>query len=378
VRAAGRALGLAVAGAALLGPGAAALADPRGQTPVYWWPAQVSAGQQALTVVYESSCSAGAPHALVAETAATITIELLATPSAQCNMPSSFGQLVIVLAHRVGGRPVVGARADPALPGGAPIRNVAGHTAQGSPRAPWVVGLDALDAKLALRRAGLIPHASSPSLTAEVVGEQQVGPDPLKVTLATSARPQRRTPAGAGLSGAAATPTIGVAPSPPPPSPAAPPTCADTDLMPTSANLTRVGFATLCLVNQQRVQAGRVALVGDAHLQLTADLHSLDMVVNDYFSHVTPAGEKFAARLLASGFVPPGTAYQLGENLAWATGSLSTPASVVAAWMHSAHHRANILNPGYRQTGLGIVPAVPAIASQAPGATYTQDFGELG
>jgi uncharacterized protein YkwD len=366
------------AGAALMGLVPAVVAGPPEQTPLYWWPAQVSGGQQALTLIYDSSCSTGTPHALVAETPAAVAIELLATQSTQCATSPSLRRLVVVLAHRVGGRPVVGSRADPGLAGGAPTRDVAGHTAQGSPRAPWVVGLDTLDAKLALRRAGLIPHASSPNLAAEVVGEQQAGPDPLKVTLATSARPQRRTPAGAGLSGAAATPAIGVSPPPPPPPAAAPPTCADTNLVPTSANLTRVGFATLCLVNQQRVQAGRVALVGDPHLQLTADLHSLDMVVNDYFSHVTPAGERFAARLLASGFVPPGTAYQLGENLAWATGSLSTPASVVAAWMHSPHHRANILNPGYRQTGLGIIPAVPASVSQAPGATYTQDFGELG
>jgi uncharacterized protein YkwD len=157
-----------------------------------------------------------------------------------------------------------------------------------------------------------------------------------------------------------------------------PPTCANTGLEPNSRNLATVGLATLCLVNQERVWAGRVPLVDDGYLQLAADRHSLDMVVTDYFSHVSPAGESFLSRLLASGFVPPRAQFQLGENLAWGTFSLSTPASIVAAWMHSPHHRANILDPSYRQTGLGIVPAVPALESQGPGATYTQEFGTLG
>lgn len=377
-RAACCALGvLAAAGAAHTPLSPTARADPTSQAPVYWWPAQVSHDQRTLTVIYDRSCATSPPRALIAETTATVTIELLAAQSVPCSMPPSFGQLAVRLGHRVGGRPVVGARADPRLPGGSPIQDVAGRTAQGAPLPPRVVGLDALDAKLALRRAGLIPHASSPSLTAEVIAERPVRSDVRKVRLAIMARPRRHARAGAGLTGAAHTPASG-APPPLPPIARRPPTCANTGLEPNSRNLATVGLATLCLVNQERVWAGRVPLVDDGYLQLAADRHSLDMVVTDYFSHVSPAGESFLSRLLASGFVPPRAQFQLGENLAWGTFSLSTPASIVAAWMHSPHHRANILDPSYRQTGLGIVPAVPALESQGPGATYTQEFGTLG
>jgi len=44
--------------------------------------------------------------------------------------------------------------------------------------------------------------------------------------------------------------------------------------------------------------------------------------------------------------------------------------------MHSPEHRANILNPGFREVGVGVVPGVPAPAAGGlAGATYTADFG---
>jgi uncharacterized protein YkwD len=95
------------------------------------------------------------------------------------------------------------------------------------------------------------------------------------------------------------------------------------------------------------------------------------MVVNNYFSHTTPTGEVVSVRALAWGFVVPGKGFQLGENLAWGTRNLSAPGSIVTSWMASPEHRANILDPAYRETGMSIVPA-------APGATYTQEFGVVG
>jgi uncharacterized protein YkwD len=373
---------LAIAVTGVWSLGTSALAAPGGQSQLYWWPAQVSHDQKALSVIFDSSCATSAPHALVGETTSSVTIELLATQTAQCQSPPTFAELRVPLAHRLGGRPIVGSRADPNLPGGAPTRDVAGATAAGSPRAPQVVGFNAMDAKLALRRAGLTPHATSSSLSAEVTGQQQVAAAPRKVLLATTPRPRPPVaPAATQLSLGAATPALPAPPSPPPAAaaaPAPPTTCANTDLVPNSSNLDQVGTATLCLVNQQRAQAGLAPLAGDMHLQIAADEHSLDMVVANYFSHTTPAGESFATRLLASGFVSPGMPYALGENIAWGTGSLSTPASIVTAWMNSPEHRANILDPGYTYTGMGIVPAVPAVESQAAGATYTQEFGALG
>ena len=64
----------------------------------------------------------------------------------------------------------------------------------------------------------------------------------------------------------------------------------------------------------------------------------------------------------------------IGENLAWGTGALATPASIMQAWMNSPGHRENILDPEYREIGIGVVAGNPSTATGA-GATYANAFG---
>ncbi len=154
--------------------------------------------------------------------------------------------------------------------------------------------------------------------------------------------------------------------------------CANTELVPSSSNIAQVREATLCLINEQREQHGELALAESSKLLAAAQGHSEDMVARDYFEHTTPTGEEFSTRIVATGYVPRGAAYELAENIDMATLSLSTPAATVNAWMNSPEHRANILNGELRETGVGIAPAAPAyFAEGQPGATYTQDFGVL-
>jgi uncharacterized protein YkwD len=53
---------------------------------------------------------------------------------------------------------------------------------------------------------------------------------------------------------------------------------------------------------------------------------------------------------------------------------MSTPRSIMRAWMHRTGHRANILNSRFREIGLGVHRGVPA-ATHMAGATFTTDFG---
>ena len=70
--------------------------------------------------------------------------------------------------------------------------------------------------------------------------------------------------------------------------------------------------------------------------------------------------------------------YAIGENIGWGTLSLSTPGAMVGAWMASPDHRANILDPRFRDTGVGVSPQAPqALSAGASGGTYTQDFGVI-
>src|SRR6202011_5092993 len=110
------------------------------------------------------------------------------------------------------------------------------------------------------------------------------------------------------------------------------------DQQPTASNVIAIESATLCLVNRERTARGLVALRLDTLLQGVAVAHSADMVARDYFAHTTPSGETAPARIIASGYAPAGAGYTVGENIAYGTGSRSTPRSIVAAWMNSPGH----------------------------------------
>ncbi|TMK40663.1 MAG: CAP domain-containing protein [Actinobacteria bacterium] len=159
-------------------------------------------------------------------------------------------------------------------------------------------------------------------------------------------------------------------------SPSVPATCAGADLAPTPDDIDQVRSATTCLVNQRRADAGLPALRPNGVLQGVAQAHSQEMVALDYFAHNSPTGQTPAARVLASGYIPAGSAWSLGENIAFGTSELGTPREIVKAWMASPGHRENILDSSYRDTGMGVVAAAPpSMSGGEPGATYTQEFG---
>jgi uncharacterized protein YkwD len=154
--------------------------------------------------------------------------------------------------------------------------------------------------------------------------------------------------------------------------------CADIGLVPTPPTGSRAEAATFCLVNVQRARHGLRALRQNADLARSSDRHSADMVSQNYFDHTSPTGETPLARIKASTYLPRRSAYLVGENIAIGTMQLATPASIVASWMQSPEHRANILNPDFRDSGVGIVAQAPSQYSGGQGgATYTQQFGVI-
>ena len=158
-----------------------------------------------------------------------------------------------------------------------------------------------------------------------------------------------------------------------PAAPAAPAECANTTLAPDAANLELIRAALVCLHNQIRAQSGLVTLAANNALAVAAAGHSDDMVARGYFDHISPDGGTFDKRVLAAGYAANGEGWNLGENLAWGTGELATPAGMMRAWMNSEGHRENILNGDYRELGFGIHLGTPT--GSAEGVTITAEFG---
>lgn len=112
------------------------------------------------------------------------------------------------------------------------------------------------------------------------------------------------------------------------------------------------------LTNAERTRAGCRPLVRDDRLTAAAQRHAEDMATHGYFSHTGRDGRRSAERIRDAGYPRPG-----GENIARGQ---ETPERVVAAWMASKPHRANILNCELRAIGVGY---------DTRGPHWVQNFG---
>jgi len=152
--------------------------------------------------------------------------------------------------------------------------------------------------------------------------------------------------------------------------------CPDRELAPSAATLRAMAAATLCLVNGERADRGLAPLAPNARLAHAATAYARDLVAGSYFSHTGRDGSGVLERIRRSGYLPRGAAWVLGENLAWGSGGLATPSAIMRAWMNSPGHRENILNPDFREVGVGVVAGNPK-AKNGVGATYATEFGAI-
>ena len=152
--------------------------------------------------------------------------------------------------------------------------------------------------------------------------------------------------------------------------------CPGADLTPSSENVSQIRTATLCLLNRERTRRGMKRLSESPQLRKTAENYSRTMVAQSFFDHVSPSGSTLLTRVKRStAYLQNVRSWALGENIAWGTGELATPAETMKGWMASSGHRHNILNRRFRHVGIGIALGAPVDAQGLPAATYTTDFG---
>lgn len=97
---------------------------------------------------------------------------------------------------------------------------------------------------------------------------------------------------------------------------------------------------------QRQENGGLAALKENSQLDTIAEERLADMFQKQYFAHVSPLGESATTVAADIGY----DYLELGENLA--LGNFGGDEKVVAAWMASPGHRANILNPRYSEIGV--------------------------
>jgi uncharacterized protein YkwD len=99
------------------------------------------------------------------------------------------------------------------------------------------------------------------------------------------------------------------------------------------------------------------------NLRCAARLHSQDMSARGYFDHENPDGDGPPERMDAAGYM--GGTY--GENIAMGQ---RTPEQVVAGWMDSDGHCANIMREQFTEIGVGFFQG-----DGRSGYYWTQNFG---
>ena len=121
----------------------------------------------------------------------------------------------------------------------------------------------------------------------------------------------------------------------------------------------------LTLINAERAALGLNALLLDLGLDQAAEAHSLDMATHSCFSHDSCNGTLWSTRI--KGYYNENTA--LGEIIG---AGYATAEAVVAGWMNSPGHKANILDASFKVAGVGLVNGVVGSAYQT---YWTVDFG---
>lgn len=146
-----------------------------------------------------------------------------------------------------------------------------------------------------------------------------------------------------------------------------------------SSRLTRVtslDSALFAQVNAFRATHGLGQLRVSPSLAAAARAHSTQMARLGYFSHNSANGGSFSSRI--STYYPARgyRSWTVGENLLWASPDVGA-ARALRLWLASPPHRANLLNPSWREIGLSAVHSsrAPGVYGNSPTTIVTADFG---
>ena len=140
--------------------------------------------------------------------------------------------------------------------------------------------------------------------------------------------------------------------APPPPAPTPRPA-------PPARSLSTIVDTVFILTNRERVRASLTPVRRNAELARAAQLQAEQMAAAGKLAHEIP-GSRFPT--LASRLKLVGYQYRaVGENVAE---GYTSGAALMAGWMTSAPHRANILSARFTETGVGM-------ARSKTGRTYT-------
>ncbi len=145
--------------------------------------------------------------------------------------------------------------------------------------------------------------------------------------------------------------------------------------MPNHLSHRHARMAVRCFLGRKREHHGLHNLRTNSRLKRAAQKHTDYMQRDKCFDHECPGERSVLGRLEHVNYIVGGLRRWLyGENIAYGGSHYGTPKAIFRAWMHSPEHRHNILNPAFRQIGIGFARGIPPKPGST-GSTFTTDFG---
>ena len=144
----------------------------------------------------------------------------------------------------------------------------------------------------------------------------------------------------------------------------------------TTERLQALDGQILTRLNAVRAAHGLRPLIVSDGLENAAVAHSRDLIQAGVFQHDSPDGTSFVQRLKHF-YSPSGySSWTAGENILYNTADIDAE-TAIEAWLDSPPHRENMLDPDWREVGIGSVHASSAGGTFGGEATWviTMDFG---
>jgi uncharacterized protein YkwD len=141
-------------------------------------------------------------------------------------------------------------------------------------------------------------------------------------------------------------------------------------------SLSQLESGVLVYINTFRRAHHLTPLHLNANLSAAARAHTEQMAQDGYFAHESADGSAFWKRIEAFYAAGRWAYWSVGENLLWSSPDV-TPATALQMWLKSPEHRANLMNPRWREIGVAAVheDAAPRVYKGLDVTIVTTDFG---
>ena len=144
----------------------------------------------------------------------------------------------------------------------------------------------------------------------------------------------------------------------------------------TSTRLRTLDSTLLTQINVVRRAHALTPLTLSRHLSAAANQHTTDMGQAGYFSHTSLDHTPFWKRIERSYPSTGQRTWSVGENLLYVTPQVDA-GEAITLWMNSPGHRANLLDPSWREIGIAARHSTTAggIYDNNAVTIITTDFG---